>query len=477
MSYRTYAALLSVAGAVMLAVGGVFWRGQFAADHAAIAVMAVAGTALTLAFPLKVSPQAAASLAVAPLFAASLLLSPFQAALAGVIGSLAADLALRRRPLVMSFNAGVVAIAVTGASAAFHAIAPSGGASLVQPVTLASAILAGVMLLSVNMGAMAGLVSLKKGIRFWSVWQKTWTLDWVQEGGALALGYLAAVLVMLAWWTVLLAVVPLALVYLALSRSVQEAKKNIELAKQLKAQMEEMRATEAQLIQSAKMASVGTLAAGVAHELNNPLFAILGRVELLMLHPELHLASDRARDYMRSIYEMAQRASTIVQELLAFSRTNTTPEPVKVASIMDSALDLVEKDISRRGIHIRKEYDATPLVIGLPNRLQQVFLNLLLNARDATPDGGAILVRCWTQDGHVAVSIKDNGAGIPAEARSRLFEPFFTTKEVGKGTGLGLYVCHRIVAEHHGRIRVDSQEGKGTEVVVELPCEKERVTA
>jgi signal transduction histidine kinase len=110
-----------------------------------------------------------------------------------------------------------------------------------------------------------------------------------------------------------------------------------------------------------------------------------------------------------------------------------------------------------------------PLVSGLSNKLQQVLVNLLLNARDAMPQGGKVYVRCWAEQGCVKVSVRDTGVGIPETLKPHLFEPFVTTKEVGKGTGLGLYVCHRIVTEHGGAIRIASEVGKGTEVVVELP--------
>ncbi|MFH1141665.1 MAG: ATP-binding protein [Chloroflexota bacterium] len=473
MKHRWYVGLFFLAGVATAVVTYVFWPSQWVASEVVVMLLIAALTGVALAFPMKVSPQAVASVAMAPLFLGALVLSPFQAVAAAVTGTVLADVWLRRRPLVMSFNVGVTSIAVGLSSVLFHSLAPTDDAPLLGAQVFGSAALSGLALHAANLGAMAGMVSLRKGLSFWAVWKRTWVMDSVQEGGSLALGYLGAVLVQDAWWAVLLLVVPLVLGYVALSRSVREARENIRLAQQLEAQMKELRDTQAQLIQSAKMASVGTLAAGVAHEINNPLFAILGRTELLLRHPESHLVSERSREYLKSIHEMAQRASTIVRELLAFSGTNNNVrEPVKMTEAVDVALDLMGKEICRNGIEIVKDYADVPTVSGLSNKLQQVFVNLLLNARDAMPQGGKVHIRCWVEAGYVKVSVRDNGVGIPEELKPHLFEPFVTTKEVGKGTGLGLFVCHRIVTEHAGRILIASEVGRGTEVVVELPIAK-----
>ena len=153
-------------------------------------------------------------------------------------------------------------------------------------------------------------------------------------------------------------------------------------------------------------------------------------------------------------------------------RLDTKMEPTKANDLMDAALDMTGKEIASHGIEITKDYSPVPAVMALPTNLQQVFINLLNNARDAMPKGGTIALRCWAADGHVSCSVKDSGTGIPKALQSRLFEPFFTTKDVGEGTGLGLYMCHRIVSELKGSITINSEEGKGTEVVVRLPIQK-----
>ncbi|GBD11336.1 Sensor kinase CckA [bacterium HR23] len=471
MNPRWYVLGILLLGGGVATAGQAFWPGAWGMREGLLIVVMATLTACALVFPLKLSPQASASLGAAPLFTGVLLLSPLQAVLAGAVGSLAANLWLRRRPQVVAFNAGMTAVAVGVASITFRVLAPSSAPDLMRPLSMGMGLLAGAVLYVTNLGVVAGMVSLRKGPPFWSVWRKTWVLDSLQEVGSLALGYLGAGLLQEAWWSVVLLLVPLALTYLALSRSVQEARTNIHLAQQLQAQMAELKATQAQLVQSAKMASVGTLAAGIAHEIANPLFAIQGRAELLLSAPEKHLASEKAKEYLATIFAMAQRASHIIRELLTFARAGGTPEPVYLPEVVKASLDLVGAEVRQRGIEVCTELGEVPPIRGVANHLQQVFVNLLLNARDATPEGGRILVRCWAEGGMVKASVKDTGKGIPKALQARLFEPFFTTKEPGKGTGLGLYICHRIVTEHGGRISVASEEGKGTEVFLEFPAE------
>lgn len=439
-----------------------------------LAMLAIGAlAALALVFPLKLSPQAEASLASAPLFAGALLLPPFQAVLAGAAASIVADRYLRRRPIALVINLGVVGLSVALAAGVYQALAPFLTAPLGAPTSLLRALPAGLLLHLTNLLAVAGIVTLRKGPSFWKQWRKTWLLDTVQEGGTLVLGYLGALLVREAWWSVGLLLAPLVLAHWALRRSVEETRRNVELAKQLEERMVELRATQATLVETAKMASVGTLAAGVAHEINNPLFAISGRAELLLRQPERHLATPTARESVQVIFDMARRASTVVRGLLGYSRVEASREPTRLSEVIQAALDLVIREMTARGIELRKELGEVPPISGTPSLLQQVFVNLLVNARDATPSGGVVSVRCWYEEGWVKASVWDTGSGIPPEVQRRLFEPFMTTKPPGKGTGLGLFICHRIVTEHGGRIALQSQESAGTEALLEFPVPPE----
>jgi len=473
MKYRWYIGAVLIAGLAVMALGQGLWPGEWGGEEAAVMGLTAVLVGIALVYALKVSPQADASLAIAPLFLGVLLLSPLQAAVATAAGSISADLWLRRRKEVATFNAAVVVLSVSLSGMVFQSLGGSKDGALLSAGVLGASVLAGMALHAVNVAAMIGMLSIQKGAAFWSMWRRAWILDNVQEAAILPLGFLALVLWHEAWWSMLLMVIPMALAYIALTRSVKEARENIELASRLKKQMDELKTTQAQLIQSAKMASVGTLAAGVAHEINNPLFAILGRAELLLRAPEKHLASMRVREYIEAIHEMAQRAAKIVQELLAYSRPSVTPRQVKLSEAMDVALDLVGRDIANKGVEIQKDYSDTQYIQGWPDKIEQVFVNLLMNAKDASGSGCQITVKCWAEDGFAGVSVQDNGRGIPESVQHRLFEPFFTTKEVGKGTGLGLYVCHRIVTEHNGSIEVKSAEGEGTEVVIKFPLSRQ----
>ncbi|MBI2909929.1 MAG: GAF domain-containing protein [Chloroflexi bacterium] len=245
---------------------------------------------------------------------------------------------------------------------------------------------------------------------------------------------------------------------------------NARLYQELKMNLEELRLKEAQLIESAKLASVGTLAAGVAHEVNNPIFAISGRAELLLDQPEKHLKSKKAQEHVQVIYDMAKRISTITQDLLSFSRDNSAFEEVDLNKALDVAVKLVGPNLRRAKIEVVRDYSKNlPLVPGVPNKLQQVFMNLILNAHDAMAGGGTIKLKTAVVNGCVALDFNDTGGGMTPEVVNRLFDPFFTTKEVGKGTGLGLYVSQQIIQQHRGRIQVETEPGKGSTFTVLLP--------
>ncbi len=246
------------------------------------------------------------------------------------------------------------------------------------------------------------------------------------------------------------------------------------------ADVTDQRRFQEQLMVSDRMVSVGTLAAGVAHEINNPLAAILGN-----LHLALEALQDGAigpaellgdlRDELGDSLEAAGRVRDIVRDLNIFSRTQeASASAVDVPKVVESSVRLAWNEIRHRARLVR-EYGEVPAVIANEARLGQVFLNLVMNAVQALPDGNVVAneirIRILEDDqGRVVVAIRDTGAGMPPEVLRRLFTPFFTTKPVGVGTGLGLAISHRIVSSLGGEIQVDSAVGKGTEVRVALPA-------
>ncbi len=226
---------------------------------------------------------------------------------------------------------------------------------------------------------------------------------------------------------------------------------------------------EDQLVQSEKLTSIGLLAAGVAHEVNTPLAVISSYSQ--MLGKQLS-SEDPKGKILDKIIKQSFRASEIVNGLLNFSRTDGTAFRVlEVNDLISETLSLLEHQLKTAKIRLRKELIPTSArVYGNPGKLQQVFLNLFINAKDAMPQGGELLVKSASQGSLFRIEVVDTGSGIPEEHLQKIYDPFFTTKEMGRGTGLGLSVTYGIVQEHSGKIMVASRSGQGTRFIVELPA-------
>jgi two-component system, NtrC family, sensor kinase len=237
-----------------------------------------------------------------------------------------------------------------------------------------------------------------------------------------------------------------------------------------------LRRTQEQLVHSEKLAAVGQLISGVAHELNNPLTAILGYSQLLTSSGEV---GSHALDYIDKLYKQAQRTHRIVQNLLSFARQHK-PEriPVRLNTIIEDTLALRDYDLRMSQIRVHLDLAADlPAVPADPHQLQQVFLNLINNAVDAileTGSEGDLWVRSAVAGNFVAVEFQDSGPGV--KDASRVFDPFYTTKPVGKGTGLGLSICYGIISEHGGNILVRNEPNSGATFRLELPLRSKLAT-
>ena len=236
----------------------------------------------------------------------------------------------------------------------------------------------------------------------------------------------------------------------------------------------ELEEHQEQLLQTRKIAAIGTLTSGIAHELNNPINNIVLTAESLQ-EDFSHLSPEEAQGLIHDILIQSERASDIVKGLLDFSRSEHPEfEAVAIPTLIDSTLKLVRNQLMLSGIQVDKEIPAhLPTISGDRKSLQQVFLNLFINAIQAMPDGGNLLIRVQnSDDGHwLTIDITDSGVGIDPEHLPHIFDPFFTTKTVGRGTGLGLSVTYGIIEKHGGHIEAHSQKEQGATFTISLPIQ------
>jgi signal transduction histidine kinase len=252
-----------------------------------------------------------------------------------------------------------------------------------------------------------------------------------------------------------------------LNRELSEKTRKLELA------YSQLADAQRQIIQTEKLSSLGTLVAGVAHEINNPIGIIANRVEVLRLEHEEQGLDDALKEDLAVIHRQAHRVTEITAALLAYARQSSHEQSLlDLNTVVRSAL-LLWQPQAEQVIRVETAlHEPLPTIMGDVTQLQQVVINLLSNALDATPPGGTITVatRCLGElPSTVALEVTDTGTGIPVEHLSKVFDPFFTTKPPGKGTGLGLSVCFGIVQDHQGTITVDSQDGRGSTFTVIFP--------
>ena len=245
------------------------------------------------------------------------------------------------------------------------------------------------------------------------------------------------------------------------------------LAKTLDDMKTKLKSSYDLLLQSEKMALMGQIVAGIAHELNNPLTIVIGNIQLMLMRER----NEKSVESLSRIQDGAERASKIVKNLLTFARQETPERKlVNVNTIIRKSVELRSYELRVSNVDVSTELDdALPETMADPHQLQQVFLNLIVNAEHAMIEAhgkGLLRVTSRREEGKLLIFFSDDGPGIPNENLHRIFEPFFTTKAVGKGTGLGLSICQGIIVEHGGKIDVESTVGRGTTFIIELPIQK-----
>ena len=234
-----------------------------------------------------------------------------------------------------------------------------------------------------------------------------------------------------------------------------------------------------QLLQAQKLSSVGAIASSVAHEFNNILTTIINYARLGLRNPQDEASRTQA---LEKILKGSQRAATVIASMLGFARNGSNQrQDTDLAALIDELLILTEKDLSKHRIHVDKKYHGRPRAFVVPSQIEQVLLNLIINARQAMPRGGHLRleVRENVEQALVEIKVGDTGHGIPPDRLRMIFEPFFTTNEPDGdghgGTGLGLSVCRQIIEQHQGRIRVESLVGKGSTFTLKLPIQPAEV--
>ncbi|MBI5633914.1 MAG: HAMP domain-containing protein [Nitrospirae bacterium] len=262
-------------------------------------------------------------------------------------------------------------------------------------------------------------------------------------------------------------------ILIILANHMAVAMENADLYRNLQNNMAELRETQEQLIQSAKLAAIGELASNVAHEINNPLTSIIGFAELSKEDDDI----ESIRMSLDIIEKESLRARDIVKQLLGFARKKPLHlTEVDINAVVKEVVVFSSSQTRMGKVRVTEEYSSIPTTTGDIDQLKQVFLNIITNAIHAMPDGGGLAIRTFTMGEYILISFSDTGQGISREVRHRIFEPFFSTKKE-KGTGLGLSISYRIIQDHLGRIDVESESGKGTTFTVRLPQKPPAKTA
>jgi signal transduction histidine kinase len=240
----------------------------------------------------------------------------------------------------------------------------------------------------------------------------------------------------------------------------------LALSREVREQGRSLRQTEARARAAEQLASVATLVTGLAHEVGTPMGVIRGHAEAL----EDSVESERGRWRLSMILEQIDRITSIIQSLLNIARPKESLRiELDLPELVETTLGFLSEKIRRRNVEVKRECGDLPELVGDPEKMQQLLLNLFINALDAMPEGGVLSVSVLAEGDEVLLRVCDTGTGIPSERLEHIFDPFYTTKPAGRGNGLGLVVVKGIVGEHGGRIEARSEPGDGTEFLVRLP--------
>lgn len=461
---RNYVIAVSALGLILLGVA--FFAAPLQATPLTLSLTVALAALIGLAgvYPIPLSQKIKANVATAPAFVAVLLLSPALAIAAAVTGVIASELVQKRKLPFVVFNSAVAALYVGTASLAYSALHSEQG-FFSWPTGVPAAVAAVALMYTVNRAAVAEAVAIQLHKSAFRIWLSEFKQDAFQELALVSLGFAGAIAVNQFTWAIIPLALPVFFVYKTMS-------KVVALSTKLEAQMTELRNTQAQLVQAAKMASLGTLTAGLGHQINNPIFVIRGRTELLLEGADRHIKTDKARQHIEVIHEMSDRVARIVRCLLTSTRpTEDGAASTNVNDALETMVSLLDSKLSSSRVHVVRNYsNSLPMVPGDSIEIQELFGNLISNACDAMPEGGYLRLTTRTEGQTVVTEVSDTGTGISEADVAKIFDPFFTTKEMSGGMGLGLYVVKNIAQKHGGKVEVESGKGKGTTFRIVLPA-------
>lgn len=231
----------------------------------------------------------------------------------------------------------------------------------------------------------------------------------------------------------------------------------------------EQKSLQDQLTMAEKLSGLGTLAAGIAHEMNNPLFSIMGLTETIIEEKD----PNKIQTYSKKILEKSKHMASIILNMSGYSRSGEMDQMggVNINERLDGSIEMALMASYSDDVVLEKNYSQLPLIKAKPEEIQQIYLNIIRNAVQAMDGKGKLIISSSQNNGRIVTTIEDTGPGIPQEYLSKVFDPFFTTKDQGKGTGLGLNIVHRLIDKYGGSISVESTVGKGTTFTITFPVE------
>ena len=428
------------------------------------------------------------SVATATNFACAIVLGPDAAVWVGAVGALVGDLAMRKPAHKTAFNTAALATSIAAGGAVMSVLrqAPLAPAPADVPAFTAYALVNAL----VNLALVCTIIALASGQRLRDVLAVSFRGLSVPIVALFPLGLLMAVVYRAfgGWIGLLLLVLPVIAAYAALEQARRlrtangelshAATQKAELYEQLRAAHEQLKATQAQVVEQERLRALGQMASGVAHDFNNALAPVLGFTELLLLQPQKWADTEHVRRHLELVHTAAKDAAQVVRQLREFYRKGDANEPLQPLDLGPLVRQVAALTEPRwRGqslaagitISLETQVEPVPPVIGDEAALREALTNLVFNAVDAMPRGGRITLRCGTRpDGQVEIEVRDGGTGMNEEVRRRCLDPFFTTKGA-QGTGMGLSMVHGIAQRHGGTLEIESAWGSGTTIRLVLP--------